>query len=210
MPPNPEIMNPRPLPLYQQPPMPEEASRAIDQFVAGVNPMTAVSAEPGETRASPPTQVAKEIEKALAQLSDAPELTYEDRLKKHKLTIDEARHILDLLLTNNRFEKTYKVTGNVTVTFQTRTPDDLERVMRRIEDDNPKFPGTVSTIVAKYNLAASIVQFKGMEFRDKELRDKFVFVNKMPEVFFRLLLVKLNNFDQMIMDVVDEGAIENF
>jgi hypothetical protein len=108
------------------------------------------------------------------------------------------------------YEETYALTKKYNVTFRTRTLEDQNRIMERIEVLKPNYPSTLSNIVAQYNVAASLVQFKEIDFLKLEFKEKLDWVRKCPDTVVRALALKLNKFDAMIADVMSEGAIENF
>lgn len=150
------------------------------------------------------------LEKSIDQIEKAAELTYEQKIKNHGLSMDEALDIVNAILDNGYYEKAYRVTPRWEVVFRTRTTADQDRVLRRIEDANPQFPATVTQILAKYNLAASMIRFKGIDFSKKDFDERLKFVMNLPEVMLRVLSGKLARFDQLMLDVLDEGAIQNF
>jgi hypothetical protein len=152
------------------------------------------------------TKLEEDIEKVEA----APELSYEDKLKKHGIPREEAEKIIDALMVGGEYQRTYQITPKYSVTFRTRKLEDQNRALDIIEARSPQYPSTVGNIVSEYNLAASLVNFRDLDFSDKKVAECLEWVRKLPDSVARLLANKLSKFDQMVLDVLDEGAIENF
>jgi hypothetical protein len=195
-------------------------SQAISDFVAGkdissmVPPETGKPTETGTTTPKPQAGRAPSTEEMLAnaveEIEQSPELTYDEKLVEHDLTKTQALEILDAMFTKGYFEKTYKLSGNIFVTFRTRRADDQDRLLQRIEAESPQFPATISNLVSKYNLAASLWTYKDESFEEMTFKLRYDYVSNLPDIVLRLLCVKLSRFDRMMLDVMDEGAIANF
>jgi hypothetical protein len=152
-----------------------------------------------------------QLREALRLLEETPELTYEERLKQNGIDREEAMRIVADMFEHGFHEKTYNVVGtHVTVTFRTRLQEDQDRVLARIESDAPQYPTTLNNLVAKHNLAASVMEFMGKSHREKTVQERYDFISRLPDVVVRTLSKKLQKFDELIMDVMDEGAIANF
>ena len=151
-----------------------------------------------------------ELERLADEVGKLPELTYEEKLEQHGISLEEALNIISKIVDDGFYERKYHLTSKVPVVFRTREEIDQERTLHSIEAVNPRFPATVSNIVSKHNLAISMVEFKGQDFRKKSLEDRLKFVERLPEVLFRALAAKLAKFDRLMLDVLDEGAIANF
>lgn len=175
-------------------------------------PKETTVATPNPTSANPASTKSREDElvKALKEIEEAPEFTYEQKLEKHGLEKEQAMEILDSMFSRGFFEKTFKVAGAAQVTFRTRLSEDQDRLLQRIEAEAPQFPASVSNLVSKYNLAASLREFKGTNFVKADFKQKYDFVSNLPDIVLRILCVKLARFDEMMLDVMDEGAIANF
>jgi len=148
---------------------------------------------------------------AIARLQEAPELTYDEKLKAHDISKEEAMTIVADMFEKGFHEKTYNVVGShVTVIFRTRLQEDQDRVLARIESDAPHYPTTVNNLVAKHNLSASMMEFMGKDFRKKKVQERYDYISLLPDIVTRVLVKKLTRFDDMMLDVMDEGAISNF
>jgi len=151
-----------------------------------------------------------DLQSQAESLSKSPDVTYTDRLKKHNISIDRAKEIVDAILFKGEYQETYQLTQKHTVTFKSRMFSDQERALRALESLSPQYPASMAAIVSKNNLAASIVRFAGRDFTKLAFKDKAEYIEKLPEPLVRLLAIKLGKFDQMIMDIMDDGVIENF
>lgn len=150
------------------------------------------------------------LDEDIDSLEGAPELTYKDKVAKHGISPEKAEEIIDSMIVDGYYEETYALTKKYTVTFRTRTLEDQNRIMERIEVLKPNFPSTLSNLVAQYNVASSLVHFKGINFLEMEFKARLDWVRKCPDGVVRALAMRLNKFDAMITDVMGEGAIENF
>lgn len=151
-----------------------------------------------------------DLQRTAEALSKSPEATYTERLKKHNITIDKAKDIVDSVLFKGEYQETFQVTQTHTVTFRSRMFSDQERALRALEQMSPQYPATMAAVVSKNNIASSLVRFAGKDFSKMAYSDKSTYVERLPEPLVRLLAIKLGKFDQMIMDIMDDGVIENF
>ena len=143
------------------------------------------------------------------------ELEYED------LSVTEAAKILDAVITNGMYEESYKM-GSIVVKVRTRTTSDADRVIEAIQDFKPETSGTLSHLIARMNLAASISQFGENRFNftpandgnqevlEQEFSERYNHLSKLPaQIFFSLTQV-LERFDRRVQLACDPRAIENF
>ena len=153
------------------------------------------------------------LQGALNILEKAPEKTWKEKLKALDIGEEEATVIVDAMLAKGYYERTYQLTKKTTVTFRSRPLEAQERVQRAIEQDAPQFNGTISLIVAKYNLAASLVSVGSNKFDPSDEANYtrvFAYLAKLPFAVFNALIQKLAKFDQLVLTVMDEGVLENF
>lgn len=156
------------------------------------------------------TDEISKLESDIEKVREAPELTYEGRLQRHGVTKEEAEKIIDAMMIKGEYRKTYQITPKYNVTFKTRLLEDQNRALDVIEVKSPQYPSTVGNIVAEQNLASSIIRFRDIDFSEKDIKVRLEWVRKLPDTVARILANKLSKFDELIMDVLDEGAIENF
>lgn len=184
-----------------------ETENAFKKFMGAADPL-AISPDPSP---SPPLSE-RLLEEAIRHVKEAPEKSYEERLREHHITLEDAHRIVDTIMTKGVYEKTYPLTSKSSVTFRSRNLQDQERTQAMLEEQVPQFMGTVNMIMAKHNLAASLVDLAGTKFGegDQEIAKALKFVSKLPHVLFNVLITKLAHFDELVLTVMDEGAIENF
>jgi len=156
------------------------------------------------------TDAVNSLDDQIDNLESVPELSYADKVARHGITVDKAEEIVDSMIVDGFYEETYALTKKHAVTFRTRTLEDQNRIMERIEVLKPHYPSTLSNLVAQYNVASSLVQFKEINFLELTFENKLKWVRECPDGVVRALAMKLNKFDSMIADVMSEGAIENF
>jgi len=96
--------------------------------------------------------------------SSAP-LTPEDIAKQYSaglaevgLTVTSARSIMEEILIGGKYEDTTKI-GPVLVTLRTRNYKDTVRTNRYLELENPTYNMSVQDLVARFNIAASLVSY---------------------------------------------------
>ena len=150
------------------------------------------------------------LEESIDKIQKAPELSYEEKLEKHGISQQKAEEVIDALLCEEEYQHTYPITKKYSVTFRTRKFSNQENVLLQLENQNPQYPASVGNIVSKYNLAWSLLNFRGIDFSTYELKAKLKWIEDLPDVTANVLARKLAKFDQMIMDIMDEGSIENF
>ena len=204
---------------------PNEGVSAVNAFFRGESEGSIMGTEPPKKESSQKEEDLEKKQKTVEEMSDeltklkadiekvkeAPELTYEQRLKKVDVTLPEAEAIIDALMVEGEFRKTYQLTSKYSVTFKSRKMQDQNRALNVIEAQGPQYPSTVGNIVTECNLAASIVKFRNIDFKDEmEIKDRLTWVKNLPETVATVLSSKLSKFDQMLLTVLEEGAIENF
>jgi hypothetical protein len=155
----------------------------------------------------------KKLEEAIDAADQGPEKTWEERLNDLGVSKEEAFKIVDEVMNKGTFTRAYAVTKKTTVEFRTRNFSDHERLQHAIEADSPQFMGTMSIIMSKYNLAASLARYGTQTFelnKDGIPEKAFDFIAKLPYMVFTVLLRKLQKFDELVLTVMDDGALENF
>jgi len=197
---------------------------AIHSFM-GIPPPAPVAAPPPAPLTAPPpaptdlftppaevqaTSRLADIEKTLDNLDKSKEYTYAERLKPFNLSLDDALEIMSMLFDKGYYEKSYRITPRHTVVFRTRMTADTDRILKKIESDNPQYPATIAQLVAKANLTASLVKFNASDLTTLEYTERQRRVEMLPDAVLRLLAMYLEKFDSMILAVMSEGSVENF
>ena len=151
----------------------------------------------------------------------SPRELWLEELEYEELSTTEAAKILDAVITNGMYEESYKM-GSMVVRVRTRTTSDADRVIEAIQDFKPETSGTLSHLIARMNLAASISQFGEKKFNfspandgnqdllEQEFTERYNYLSKLPaQIFFSLTQV-LERFDRRVQLACDPRAIENF
>lgn len=196
-----------------QPPVPEQADKTasvIQAFMEGTGPKftPAVAPTPEDGVTTPPTE--EVLQQAVDAITNAPEMTYEQRLKAAGITKEDAMRILDALLSQGYYEQTYQLTSKTRVTFRTRGLDAHDDFQHRLEDAAPQYSSTMSLLMSKIYLARSLVALGERKFDPSKPEETLKFLTKMPFVLFNVLCQKLSKFDAATLVAMDEGAIANF
>jgi hypothetical protein len=134
----------------------------------------------------------------------------------------EARGILEKVLVNDVYEESSKM-GPIQVTVRTRVYKDVMRTLRFLELEKPTYAMGINDVVARYNMAASLVEYNEQKFTfpttkggasDEEIENAFherlAFVMELPVVAMNRLMQTVHNFDEKIAAVFAEGAPEDF
>lgn len=184
--------------------------------------------EEQEARPSPAKSMAQGIQEDLSNDVKANEDTveksksYEEILEGADISLDEAKAIVDDMLTLGYYTERVPVTKSISVGFRTRVHADYLRLHNALEALNPKFEEEQNEIMLRYCLAGSLARFKDVEFdfpdREKASHESLTkafdvrldWIEKQPERLIALLATKLNTFDSKIALVMSEGVIENF
>lgn len=167
---------------------------------------------------------AVKLQEMLEEL-DAPRKTprqiWEEELEYENISTNEAAKILDAVITNGMYEETYRM-GKLIVKMRTRNTSDADRVIEAIQDFKPETNGTLSHLIARMNLAASISHFGETEFNFTEPNDgnrdtleqeftlRYNFLSNIPSQLFFSLTQVLEKFDRRVQLACDPRAIENF
>ena len=144
-----------------------------------------------------------------------------EEIELENLTSEDAAKILDQVITNGMYEETYKM-GRMVVRLRTRTTSDADRVIEAIQDFKPETNGTLSHLIARMNLAASLCKFGDNQFiltapndgeqevLELEFTERYNFLSSVPAQIFFALTQILEKFDRRVQLACDPRAIENF
>jgi hypothetical protein len=183
-------------------------------------------------------EVSQEVEQEVTHLDDeaaklqemlddmdaprrAPRDIWVEELEYEDMTQESAAKVLDAVITNGMYEESYKM-GSMVVRVRTRTTSDADRVIEAIQDFKPETSGTLSHLIARMNLAASIAQVGEKKFNfspandgnqevlEQEFSERYNYLSRLPaQIFFSLTQV-LEKFDRRVQLACDPRAIENF
>jgi hypothetical protein len=150
-----------------------------------------------------------------------PLKNYEDKLKEAGLSRDEAARIVDAVLVRGFYEEDAQITKTIKARFRTRSARDTRRAQEHIEIVRPTFDSSYQDLLSRQLLAASLVQFgneklphpekrASQEDVEKAFQDRLQYVDALPDLTFRLLLMRLIKFDRKMSVLLEEGVIANF
>lgn len=146
-----------------------------------------------------------------------PQLTpgeaYIERLKDAEMTLRDAMIIYDAVLEKGYFEEYIRIRGDNRAVFRTRTYEDTLRLQTALEIHKPQLVINQQGLISRYNLAASLYEWKGKPIRhetEKDFDDTLAMMRRMPEPVIHLLTNALSKFDGKVAIVFSEGASENF
>jgi hypothetical protein len=186
-----------------------EGTKAVEEFMAGMP--GAPQAIPGtEGPASQVDQVKKSLEDEIGRIDMSEGATYVERLKAVGITPEEAAEIVDSLLEKGYYERPFQLTKKHAVTLRSRTLEAQEVMQGVIEHDAPQYAITINETISKYNLAASLAEFRGRKFPVEDVRNTLTFVKALPLPVFTAMVNRLAKFDAIMNVVLSEGVVENF
>jgi hypothetical protein len=160
----------------------------------------------------------KEEEKKDSVGKFSPEEEYEEGLAQVGVSKEEARTIMEKVLANRYYEETVKI-GKLSVTISTRKYGDSLRAQRCLEAESPSYPVGINEVIARYNVAASLVRFGDTKFEiggkddtEEEARfnERYEFLISLPSVVIAKLMMIVHNFDLKLAAIFAEGAPEDF
>lgn len=156
----------------------------------------------------------KRAEEELDLLKLSPAERYRKTLEREGIPLDEARKIIDtVVVQTKRWEERVFLTKNFSVVFQTRTPEDIDRLNLLYEKEMPHYEQTMLKHMRTHNIAASLVRYGDKKFpreTDEDFIEILKWVDKLPQPTWALLSRKLEKFDWKVNFVFADGYIENF
>jgi hypothetical protein len=173
--------------------------------------------------------------KALSDLAEALRPpTPEEKAKRYLeglsavgVTQGEARAILDAVLFNDYYEEIVEIGRGVVAVIRTRTYTDTQRMLRMAEAEAPQIPRHYNDILARCNVAASLVEYNKERFsvpvktegmtrdafkklEEEAFQDKLEYLMNLPTPVVTKLIYHVSRFDEKILAVFEEGAPEDF
>ena len=147
---------------------------------------------------------------------------YREELEKADIPLVKAREILDAVIFKDCYREDKVLLGRLKVGIRTRIYDDLQRIMKALEEEAPAFPAHTDDLIARYNVAASLAYYKDTQFAFPdpktatfieiaaafEIRMKFLL--GLPTPVISCLIDAVGKFDNMVAAVFAEGAPEDF
>jgi hypothetical protein len=152
-----------------------------------------------------------------------PEQEYEEGLKKHNVTLAEARVIMEAMFVKGFYEEEIYLGANTYVTLRTRQYFDTIRSNRKLEADRVDYVTSINDIINRYNAAASLVKYGSKSFDvPNPLEDvahdviencftkRLDFLERLPAQICFKIMQKTFEFDQKMYAVMADGAPKDF
>lgn len=150
-----------------------------------------------------------------------PLAEYERQLAALGIARAKAAEIVDAILTQGFYSEAYPITSKVSVAFRTRGRRDVTRAQGLIEARRLSYDVHYADALQMYLVAASLERFGSQVLQhpargaaadeiEKAYASRLSYVEGLGEPAFEIIRAKWFKFDQMILAVVKEGAIENF
>lgn len=177
-----------------------------------VEPRRDGPATPAPTPSPAVTAAPAEVE--AAAVPKTPAELYAQRLEDAGISRKEAGDIFDDVLTKGFYQEVVNIKGRKAV-LRTRAYEDHIRSLAAIETQAPRFQMTQEELQARYNLAASLVEWNGTVFKkggdpDREFTETMNAVKRLPGPVYALLVAALVKFDARMFVVFSDGATESF
>ena len=141
-----------------------------------------------------------------------PKERYEKRLEDAKITRQVANAIFDAVMSKDYYEEYIKIGENRAV-FRTRMYEDHLRLQTALELQRPGLVLSQEDMITRYNLAASLYEWRGKALKhdsDDDFDKVLNIIKRMPAPVYSLLAQKLAEFDQKVMTVFSDGATDSF
>jgi hypothetical protein len=122
-------------------------------------------------------------------------------------------NILDTILTEGTVVWNFKVLNKIPVVFQMRTAWMNEILVKALEDEAPKTVARFSDIVAKHNMAGSLIKYNSNEVpvgTPDEYYANMDAVAQLPHTIYTILVKQLSIFDKVVAVATSTWALENF
>lgn len=137
---------------------------------------------------------------------------YAKRLEEAKISKDAANAIFDAVMSKDYYEE-YVMVGKQRAVLRTRLYEDHLRLQTALELQRPGLVLSQEDMITRYNLAASLYEWKGVDYKhdnDDDFDAVLTLLRRMPSPVYSLLAQKLAEFDQKVMLVFSEGATDSF
>ena len=141
-----------------------------------------------------------------------PKERYEKRLEDAQISREVANAIFDAVMSKDYYEEYIKV-GEQRAVFRTRMYEDHLRLQTALELQRPGLVLSQEDMITRYNLAASLYEWRGKPLKhdsDDDFDKVLNIIKRMPAPVYSLLAQKLAEFDQKVMTVFSDGATDSF
>ena len=141
-----------------------------------------------------------------------PREAYEKRLEAAGISREVANSIFDAVMSKDYYEEYIRVGENRAV-LRTRMYEDHLRLQTALELQRPGLVLSQEDMITRYNLAASLYEWRGKVLKhdnDDDFDKVLNIIKRMPAPVYSLLSQKLAEFDRKVMTVFSDGATDSF
>lgn len=142
-----------------------------------------------------------------------PKEAYRKRLADNGMAYEKAHGIFDAVMSKDYYEEYVPVGPANKAVFRTRMYEDHLRLQTALELHRPGLVLTQEDMITRYNLAASLYEWRGVALphtSDEDFDKVLNLIKRMPAPLYSLLAQKLAVFDQKVMLVFSDGATDSF
>ncbi|MBA2706815.1 MAG: hypothetical protein H0U59_03305 [Gemmatimonadaceae bacterium] len=153
-----------------------------------------------------------------ATKSDAPEVPLTPKERYEQLLVEEqiprhiANAIFDAVMEKGYYEE-YASIGKHRVVLRTRLYEDQLRLNAALEATRPSLIINQDDMITRYNLAASLYEWKGVKYphaNDDDFDAVMDMLKKQPGPVINLLTQAIQKFDRKVFVIFSDGAAESF
>jgi len=180
---------------------------------------------PSKESVSPVEDPKSELETTPAKLKSKEEKEKDYLAGLDAVGLDRvaARTIQEAVLVTRHYEEEFSLGGKATVVLRTRGYADVQRAMRYLEVEAPTYNMAINDLIARYNMAASLVRYCDQVFKFPQKREgasteeietafteRYDFIMDLPTIAVDKLMKLTHKFDTKVAAVFEEGAPEDF
>jgi len=193
-------------------------TRAAKRPEKGARTPAAVAEEPALNAPQPMENSGEtKLEEAIKKYGDVTIASYMKDLADNGITENDILELLDTLITSGSAAYETELFGRIPVRFQVRPTWVNDHILKHV-DQATQGEAQVSlmrfnTMVATYNLAASLVQFGKETYsvtKEKDFEKAVTRVKEMPYITQNALVNALSLFDKALAVATSDWAVKNF
>ena len=124
---------------------------------------------------------------------------------RDRYTEQELLKIFDDILFSDEYQETYYIRGKHPVTFRTRTAAESNKIIRTIDGMNLRTIMAVNNHTNLLTMAYSLVQFGNKDFSKSSIKEKYEFLQNLPEQIINAISIKMGEFDEKVSYAMEEG-----
>lgn len=160
---------------------------------------------------APPAEAEAPKDEPEADLT--PRELYQKRLTEAGIELAVANSIFDAVMSKGYYEEYIDIGGRRAAVLRTRLYDDHLRLQNALELQRPTLVLTQEDMITRYNLAASLYEWRGRALAhdtDDDFDKVLTLIKKLPAPVYSMLAQRLATFDRKVMTVFSDGAADSF